>query len=96
MRVISRPDKPLQDEDEEILADVDEAEDETEGDNEDDEADEGDSDTEMREAAALEAGVDEEAERPQGMDIDNGVPSTSDRVSSSIQSVYSQVVLQFQ
>ena len=80
MRVISRPDKPPQDEDEEVLADEDEVEDETDGDDVEDEAEEGDSDTEMTDAAALEAGVDEEAERPQGMDIDNGVPSTSDRV----------------
>ena len=82
MRVITRPDKPLQDEDEdeEVLADEEEAEDGTDEDDDDD-AEDVDSDAEMTDAAALEAGVDEEAERPQGMDVDNGVPSTSDRVS---------------
>ena len=83
MRVISRPEKAPRDEDEEVLAE-DEAEDEVDelnsGEEEEDETEE-DSDDEMADAAAQGAGVDEEAERPQGMDIDNGSPSTSDRVS---------------
>lgn len=80
VRVVTRPDKAPQDEEEEILASEAEAEDDEDEEDDDEAEEDPESDLEMPDAAAIEAGVDEEAERPQGMEIDNGVPSTSDRV----------------
>ena len=74
VRVITRPDKAPAEEDAEILGD----DMEDEGD-EDEEDEEDESDEELDAAEGTEA-VDEEAERPVGMEIDNGAPSTSDQV----------------
>ena len=82
IRVISRTDKAPKDEEEEVFDDeADEAQDEG---SESEESDEGlDSDEEMEDALGPQAASDEELERLSGMEVDNGEPSTSDRVNIS-------------
>ena len=85
VRVITRPDKAPQDDEEEIIGGDDDDDEEEEEDDEEDEEDEAvseesESDLEMAGDAAADGIIDEAAERPAGMEVDNGVPSTSDHV----------------
>lgn len=80
IRIISRPDKAPQDEEGEILGDDEEDEEDEEEERLEEDQDSEESDAEMDDSLTLGGEVDEEAERPANMDIDNGVTSTSDRV----------------
>lgn len=86
VRVITRADQPTQGEENEVLDDDEDeeeeeiAEEDADGDEDDGESESDDPDTKMAQEIGPEAGPEDLTERPAGMEIDNGVTSTSGHV----------------